>query len=169
MSATLAERSLRTNSRKSRVIFNFSVNRPKITNNVRCASVSFGSRRLRKNPYICEPESDEIDFLLNKQIMKAELLFLEGIGMSEILVIGLFMLIFFGAKKLPDFMQGLGKGVREFKNSVRDVQSSIENDEPAPKPKPRVTTTPTSTVAKSESLTNEMVAKATPEEGVVKE
>jgi sec-independent protein translocase protein TatA len=59
--------------------------------------------------------------------MKAVLLFLGGVGMQEILVIGLFVLIFFGAKKIPDFMKGLGKGVREFKDAVKDVKKEVED------------------------------------------
>jgi sec-independent protein translocase protein TatA len=58
--------------------------------------------------------------------MKSILLFLGGVGMQEILVIGLFVLIFFGAKKIPDFMKGLGKGVREFKDAVKDVKKEVD-------------------------------------------
>jgi sec-independent protein translocase protein TatA len=58
--------------------------------------------------------------------MKVTLLFLQGLGMQELLVIGLFVLIFFGAKKIPDFMKGLGKGVREFKDAVKDVKKEVE-------------------------------------------
>lgn len=47
--------------------------------------------------------------------------------MQEILVIGLFVLIFFGAKKIPDFMKGLGKGVREFKDAVGNVKKEVED------------------------------------------
>jgi sec-independent protein translocase protein TatA len=59
--------------------------------------------------------------------MNATLLFLQGVGMTEILVIGLFILIFFGAKKIPDFMKGLGRGVREFKDAVKDVKKEVED------------------------------------------
>lgn len=59
--------------------------------------------------------------------MKAILLFLGGVGMQEILVIGLFVLIFFGAKKIPDFMKGLGKGMREFKDAMTDVKKEVED------------------------------------------
>ncbi len=59
--------------------------------------------------------------------MKATLLFLQGIGVQEILLIGVFVLIFFGAKKIPDFMRGLGKGVREFKDAVKDVKKEVED------------------------------------------
>ena len=59
--------------------------------------------------------------------MKAILLFLSGVGFQEILLIGLFVLVFFGAKKIPEFMKGLGKGVREFKDAVSDVKKDIED------------------------------------------
>ncbi len=56
------------------------------------------------------------------------LAFLGGVGAQEILLIGLFVLVFFGAKKIPDFMKGLGKGVREFKSGLSDVTKDIEKD-----------------------------------------
>ena len=59
--------------------------------------------------------------------MKVVLLFLGGVGMQEILLIGLFVLVFFGAKKIPDFMKGLGKGVNEFKNGMKEVKQDIES------------------------------------------
>jgi sec-independent protein translocase protein TatA len=59
--------------------------------------------------------------------MKATFLFLQGVGFQEILLIGLFVLVFFGAKKIPEFMKGLGKGVREFKDSVKDVKKEVED------------------------------------------
>lgn len=58
--------------------------------------------------------------------MNSILLFLGNMGMQEILLIGLFVLVFFGAKKIPDFMKGLGKGVREFKDAVKDVKKEVE-------------------------------------------
>jgi sec-independent protein translocase protein TatA len=62
--------------------------------------------------------------------MKTTLLFLQGLGMWEIVVIGIFVLVFFGAKKIPDFMKGLGKGVREFKDAMNNVKTEIENPTP---------------------------------------
>ncbi|MBL7855296.1 MAG: twin-arginine translocase TatA/TatE family subunit [Cyclobacteriaceae bacterium] len=56
---------------------------------------------------------------------------LGGVGFNEILLIGLFVLIFFGAKKIPDFMKGLGKGVREFKDAVKDVKKEVEDGKQA--------------------------------------
>lgn len=61
--------------------------------------------------------------------MNGILLFLGGVGMQEILVIGLFVLIFFGAKKIPEFMRGLGKGAREFKEGINGVKKDIEEEE----------------------------------------
>jgi sec-independent protein translocase protein TatA len=58
--------------------------------------------------------------------MNAILLFLGGVGVQEILLIGLFVLVFFGAKKIPEFMKGLGKGVKEFKDAVKDVKKEVE-------------------------------------------
>ena len=45
--------------------------------------------------------------------MKAVLLFLGGVGFQEILPLE-YLFSCFGAKKIPEFMKGLGKGVREF-------------------------------------------------------
>jgi sec-independent protein translocase protein TatA len=49
-----------------------------------------------------------------------------SVGMPEILVILVFVLIFFGGKKIPEFAQGLGKGLREFRKAARDIQDEIE-------------------------------------------
>jgi Sec-independent protein secretion pathway components len=48
-------------------------------------------------------------------------------GMGEWVVIGLFVLIFFGAKKIPEFAKGLGKGIREFKDAVGGVKKEVED------------------------------------------
>ena len=42
-------------------------------------------------------------------------LFIGGLGMQEMLLIALVVLLFFGGKKIPELMKGLGKGVRSFK------------------------------------------------------
>ena len=59
--------------------------------------------------------------------MKSILLFLGGVGVQEIMLIGFFVLIFFGAKKIPEFMKGLGKGVKEFKDAMSDVKKEVED------------------------------------------
>jgi sec-independent protein translocase protein TatA len=47
-------------------------------------------------------------------------------GMGEWVLIGLVVLIFFGAKKIPEFAKGLGKGIREFKDAVKDVKKEVD-------------------------------------------
>jgi sec-independent protein translocase protein TatA len=51
-----------------------------------------------------------------------------SLGTPELLLILLVVLLFFGAKKIPEFAQGLGKGIREFRKAARDVQDDIEKD-----------------------------------------
>ena len=52
-----------------------------------------------------------------------------NLGTPEILIIALIILILFGAKRIPEFMQGLGEGVREFKKAAHDIQNEIEKPE----------------------------------------
>lgn len=47
-------------------------------------------------------------------------------GGSEWILIVLIILLFFGGKKIPDLMRGIGKGVREFKDAKDHVSSEIE-------------------------------------------
>jgi sec-independent protein translocase protein TatA len=51
-----------------------------------------------------------------------------NIGTTEILIIALFVLIFFGAKKIPELAQGLGKGIREFRKAAREVSEDVDTD-----------------------------------------
>lgn len=46
-----------------------------------------------------------------------------GIGTQEILLIVLVVLLFFGGKKIPELMKGLGKGVRSFKEGVAGINN----------------------------------------------
>ena len=55
------------------------------------------------------------------------LLFIGGLGMSEVLVIVLVVLLFFGGKKIPELMKGLGKGVRSFKDGLNDIEKDIKD------------------------------------------
>lgn len=52
-------------------------------------------------------------------------LFIGGIGMQEVLLIALVVLLFFGGKKIPELMKGIGKGVRSFKDGMNDVEKEI--------------------------------------------
>lgn len=56
----------------------------------------------------------------------AAVLALMGLGGQEMLLIGLALLLLFGAKKIPELMRGLGQGIKEFKNATKDVKESIE-------------------------------------------
>jgi sec-independent protein translocase protein TatA len=50
------------------------------------------------------------------------------IGWQEILFILLILLLLFGAKKIPDLARGLGKGIREFKKGLSEIDKPIEPD-----------------------------------------
>ena len=52
--------------------------------------------------------------------------FLSGLGGWEILLILMVLLIFFGAKKIPELARGLGKGIREFKDATKEIKDEIE-------------------------------------------
>jgi len=53
-------------------------------------------------------------------------------GGWEWLIIILFLLIFFGAKRLPELAKGLGKGIREFKGALSGITDEIEKAGQAP-------------------------------------
>ncbi len=50
------------------------------------------------------------------------------IGTGELLLIGGLALLLFGGKKLPEMMRGLGQGVRQFKEGMKDVQDAINKE-----------------------------------------
>lgn len=50
------------------------------------------------------------------------------IGWQEVLVILFLLLLLFGAKRLPELGQSLGKGIREFKKGIRDIQEDVDQD-----------------------------------------
>ena len=54
-----------------------------------------------------------------------------GIGFQEILLIALIVLLFFGGKKIPELMKGLGKGVKSFKDGMKgeDVDDNVNDNE----------------------------------------
>ncbi|MCS7073068.1 MAG: twin-arginine translocase TatA/TatE family subunit [Bacteroidia bacterium] len=55
-----------------------------------------------------------------------------GLGTSEILLILFFVLLFFGAKKIPELARGLGRGIREFKDATNNIQREIEKEADSP-------------------------------------
>ncbi len=48
-------------------------------------------------------------------------------GGSEWIIIVLAVLVLFGGKKIPEFMRGLGKGMREFKDAKDNIKNEIES------------------------------------------
>jgi sec-independent protein translocase protein TatA len=64
-----------------------------------------------------------------------------SLGMPEILVIAIAILILFGGKKIPEFMRGLGKGMREFNDAKNNVRRELEEGMNEKDNKPASTTT----------------------------
>jgi sec-independent protein translocase protein TatA len=55
-----------------------------------------------------------------------------GIGFKELLVIMVIVLVLFGAKRIPELARNLGKGLKEFKNAIKqseveEIKSEIES------------------------------------------
>lgn len=57
------------------------------------------------------------------------LLFIGGLGTSELLIIVLVVLLLFGGKKIPELMHGMGKGVRSFKEGMNEVGDNLKVEE----------------------------------------
>ena len=55
-------------------------------------------------------------------------LLLFGLGMQEIIVIALIVLLLFGGKKIPELMKGLGKGVKSFKDGIKEVKEMTDEE-----------------------------------------
>ena len=52
-----------------------------------------------------------------------------ALGTSEILIIVLIIVLLFGAKKIPELMRGVGRGVKEFKDAVDGKEAPQEKSE----------------------------------------
>jgi sec-independent protein translocase protein TatA len=61
-----------------------------------------------------------------------------GLSGGELVLVLVVILILFGAKKIPEFAKGLGKGINEFKKASNEVTSEIQNamDTPVQTSKP---------------------------------
>lgn len=62
---------------------------------------------------------------LNNSIMNTVLGFAFP-GGWELIVIILFVIIFFGAKKIPEIARGMGRGIREFKDATKEIKNEIQ-------------------------------------------
>jgi sec-independent protein translocase protein TatA len=51
------------------------------------------------------------------------------IGWPEIIIILIIALLLFGAKRLPEIGKSMGKAIREFKKSFKDVTDELDEDE----------------------------------------
>ena len=49
-----------------------------------------------------------------------------NLGFQELVIIGVVILVMFGGRKIPEFMRGLGKGIREFNDAKNNVKKEIE-------------------------------------------
>ena len=61
-----------------------------------------------------------------------------GLGPMELIIVFLVILLIFGAKRIPEIAQGLGKGITEFKKAARDVTDEIDSATNAPASTPNV-------------------------------
>jgi sec-independent protein translocase protein TatA len=52
------------------------------------------------------------------------------IGPTELIIIIVVFVLLFGGKKIPDLAKGLGEGIKNFKNSVKDEERTKENEKP---------------------------------------
>ena len=49
------------------------------------------------------------------------------VGPREVVIIALVILLLFGGKKIPELMRGLGKGVKSFKDGIKDVEKELDD------------------------------------------
>ena len=54
------------------------------------------------------------------------LLFIGGLGGTEVFLILVVILLLFGAKRIPELAKGLGRGIREFKDATNEMKNDIE-------------------------------------------
>jgi sec-independent protein translocase protein TatA len=76
-----------------------------------------------------------------------------GVSIWEILILLLVLLLIFGAKRLPEMGRSLGKGMREFKDSVTGVEESVSTTTPTPTQAELPTASPDPDAATDESQT----------------
>ncbi len=51
-----------------------------------------------------------------------------GLGMTEILIILLLVLLLFGGRRIPELLRGLGRGIRDFKEEMKDGDGKSEEN-----------------------------------------
>lgn len=53
--------------------------------------------------------------------------FIGGMSPGSIILIILVIVLFFGAKRIPELARGLGRGIREFKDATKEIQNDLED------------------------------------------
>lgn len=89
--------------------------------------------------------------------------FLQNLNAPEIIMIFMVVLLFFGAKRLPELARSFGKSLREFKKATTDIEEDFRNameEEPEPVKSKK---TPARTEAITEPKQVEPQAEAEPE------
>ena len=64
-------------------------------------------------------------------IKRKEMLFtslIMGLSPSELMVVGLIILVLFGGRKIPELMKGLGQGIKEFNNAKANIESEVKEN-----------------------------------------
>ena len=56
------------------------------------------------------------------------ILFLGTIGLPQVIIIVFAILLLFGGKKIPELMKGIGKGVKSFKERMKEVEDELKED-----------------------------------------
>ena len=51
-----------------------------------------------------------------------------GLSPSELMVVGIIILVLFGGRKIPELMKGLGQGIREFNNAKANIESEVKEN-----------------------------------------
>lgn len=64
--------------------------------------------------------------------MNALAIFLGVIGTPQIILIVVIILLLFGGKKIPEMMKGLGGGVKEFKNAMKEEENKDSKKDETP-------------------------------------
>ena len=96
---------------------------------------------------------------------------LSGFGFGELLLISMLVLIVFGPKRLPEITRTIGKGIREFKKGMNEIQRELETADrearwssPAPPPPPRSIEEPAPLLSDKRSSEDESSEEDTPTE-----
>src|SRR3954468_6595949 len=58
-----------------------------------------------------------------------------NLGFGELMVIMVIVLVLFGAKRVPEISASFGKGIREFKRNLNDIEQTVTSSVTAPEPR----------------------------------